>query len=133
MSKTVKLDFSETRVMLDAITKATAATPAAAMAVVVKGALNIKTDAARRVSGLKHAPQYPRSITFDAYISLTGPSAVIGPDKAKPQGALGNILEYGTSKNAPIPHLAPAAEAEAPRFEAALEALAIKALGPGFS
>lgn len=130
---TVKFDFSETRVMLDALTKATRVTPVAAMAVVAKGALNIKADAARRVSGLKHAPQYPRSITYDTYVSLTGPSAVIGPDKARPQGALGNILEYGTTKNAPIPHLAPAADAEAPRFEAALEALAVKALGPGFS
>jgi hypothetical protein len=133
VSQTVKFDFSETRVMLDAISKATAVTPAATMAVVVKGALNIRDDARRRVSGLRHAPQYPRSITVDTYVSLSGPSAVIGPDKAKPQGALGNILEYGTTKNAPIPHLAPAAEAEAPRFEAALETLAVKALGPGFS
>lgn len=129
----VKFDFSETRVMLDAISKATAVTPAATMAVVVKGGLNIRNDTRRRWSGFKHAPRLPAAVTMDTYVSLTGPSAVIGPDKAKPQGALGNLFEYGSVNNAPIPGLAPAAEAEAPRFEAALEALAIKALGPGFS
>lgn len=126
-------DATEARVMLDAINRASRVVPAECAAVVAKGALNIKKDAARRVTGLAHAPRYPRSITYDTYVSLTGPAAVIGPDKAKPQGALGNILEFGTTKNAPIPHLAPAAEAEQPRFEKAVEALAIKALGPVFT
>jgi hypothetical protein len=29
------------------------------------------------------------------------------------QGSLGNIIEFGTSKNAPIPHLGPALDANA--------------------
>ncbi len=100
----------------------------AVTAVVAKGALNIKNDAAQRVSGLRHAPAYPKAITYDTGISLSGPFADIGPDKSKRQGALGNLLEFGSKKNAPRPHMAPAAEAELPKFEAALEALAVKAL-----
>jgi hypothetical protein len=98
-------------------------------AVVQKGALNIKKDAARRISGLRHAPAYPRSISYDSHETATGAWAEIGPDKDKRQGALGNLLEYGSIKNAPRPHLGPAADAEEPKFVKALEDLAVKALG----
>ena len=47
-------------------------------------------------------------------------SADIGPDKSKPQGALGNILEYGTVNNAPFAHLGPALDREAPGFTKAI-------------
>lgn len=97
--------------------------------VVQKGALNIKTDARRRVTGLAHAPAYPYSITYDTEIKRNRVEAEIGPDKDKRQGALGNLLEYGSVKNPPIPHMAPAAQAELPRFEKALEDLAAKATG----
>lgn len=89
-------------------------------AVVEKAAVNVKTDAARRVSGLAHAPAYPASITYDLFHTPFTSRATIGPDKDKRQGALGNLLEYGSVKNAPIPHMHPAADAEEPRFVAAL-------------
>jgi hypothetical protein len=103
--------------------------PAEAGKVVTKGAVNIKTGARRRAAGLAHAPAYPHAITFDT-VTVT-PAAVwteIGPDKGKRQGALGNILEHGTIKNAPIPHMRPAADEEQPRFERAMEDLAERAL-----
>lgn len=95
---------------------------AAAAKVVNKGALNIKREAQQFSSGLAHAPDYPDSITYDVrgdgrHGTL---EAEIGPDKAKRQGALGNILEYGTVKNSPTPHLGPALERETPRFIQAL-------------
>ena len=92
-------------------------------AVVRKGALNIKNESRQMISGLAHAPLYPQSITYD----VTGDGrfgsveAEIGPDKDKPQGALGNILEYGTANNAPFAHLGPALDRETPRFVKALE------------
>lgn len=98
-------------------------------AVVQRGALNIKRDAQKRVSGLKHAPAYPRSITYDSEETARGSSAEIGPDKSRRQGALGNLIEYGSVHNPPRPHLAPALEAEAPRFLKALEDVAVKATG----
>lgn len=111
------------------LSKAAAIAPAEAAKVVVKAAVNVKKDAAQRASGLAHAPAYPRSIGFDdVRISRTAATTDVGPDKRKRQGALGNIIEYGTRKNAPIPHLGPAAEAEEPRFVRAMENLAAKAL-----
>ena len=94
--------------------------------VVARGALNIKKDAAKRIGGLAHARAYPRSITYDMRPGLKGPSAEIGPDKSRRQGALGNLLEYGSVNNPPRPHMRPAAEAELPRFERALEDLVVK-------
>ena len=93
-------------------------------AVVQKGALQIKNGARQRISGHPHAPAYPHAITYDTKVGPTSAEAEIGPDKGKRQGALGNILEYGTVNNAPIPHIRPAADEELPRFERALEDLA---------
>ena len=104
-------------------------TPNEAAKVVAKGALNIKNGARQRISGHPSAPAYPSSITYDTWMGLRGPMAEIGPDKNRRQGALGNILEYGTVKNAPIPHIKPAADEELPRFEAAMEDLAGRVLG----
>lgn len=97
--------------------------------VVSRGGLNIKRDAAKAISGLAHAPAYPRSITYD--LSQTGDeiAADIGPDKQRRQGALGNVLEYGTLKNPPHPHMLPAADRELPKFGKALEVLAARLLG----
>lgn len=97
-------------------------------AVVAKGALNVKNDAKRRVQagtkgrGKTHVTAYPYSIGYDLGHVLGASSAIIGPDKDKRQGALGNLLEYGSVNNAPIPHLQPALDAEAPKFEAAIAA-----------
>jgi hypothetical protein len=109
-------DFSELHRFAADLGKVPGRVVPAVRPVVERGAFNIKKDAAARVSGLAHAPAYPYSIGYEMH----GLAAEIGPDKDRRQGALGNILEYGTSKNAPIPHMGPAIEAEAPKFEAAL-------------
>jgi len=113
--------------------KAVEVTPAAVRLVVQRGAQNVKLTAQRRVAGLKHAPAYPRAITYDTSETLFGASAEIGPDKAKPQGALGNLIEFGSVHNPPIPHMLPAGDAEQPRFEAAMESLVVKSLAPGLT
>lgn len=92
-------------------------------AVVKKGAVNIRDDARRLISGLRHAPLYPQSISFDADWKGSTYEAEIGPDKDRPQGALGNLLEYGSANNAPLAHLGPALDLEGPRFEKAISDL----------
>ena len=87
-----------------------------AHSVVSRGALTITEDARSRVEGLRHAPFYPRAITYDVTIEPGALVAEIGPDKDRTQGALGNLLEYGSVKNDPIPHLGPALDAEVPQF-----------------
>lgn len=88
--------------------------------VVSRGAYNIKRDWQQRWSGLAHAPALPRAISYETRRSLAGISAEIGPDKGKAQGALGNLIEYGSVNNAPKPGGLPTLEAESPRYEKAL-------------
>lgn len=94
-----------------------------AQAFVKRGAVNIKKDARTAIeraqaqnSSIKH---YPYTIDFD--VKAGGLEATIGPNpRVNEQARMGNILEYGSMFNAPIPHLQPALEAEAPRFADAL-------------
>jgi hypothetical protein len=52
-------------------------------------------------SGLQHAPAYPASVTYDLAAGGGYVEAEIGPDKDRPQGALGNLIEYGSANNPP--------------------------------
>jgi len=126
---TASVDTSQLRALAVDLGRIPAKVAPAAVAVVSKGALNVKTDWAQRWSGLAHAPMVDEAVTYDI---LTGPlgviSAEVGPDKDRPQGALGNLLEFGSVHNAPAPGGLPAAEAEAPRFEQAAAALAARLL-----
>jgi hypothetical protein len=108
---------------------AAAVAPAEAGKVVTKGAVNIKKDWRKRWSGFPHAPALPYAIGFDLRMHGTESEAEIGPDKDKRQGALGNLFEYGSVKNPPIPGGAPALEAERPKFEQALSELPAYVLG----
>lgn len=101
---------------------------AAARAVVGKGALNIKKDWQERASGLAHAPLYPASITYDTSFKRGGWEAEIGPDKDKPQGALGNLITYGSANNPPSGDDIAVAAAEAPKFEKAIMDVAAEIL-----
>ena len=95
--------------------------PKTLQGVVKKGAQNIKEDWRRRQSGIKHAPRYTSSITYDTHVNKSRVWAEIGPvDGPEKQGFLGRVYEYGTPKSAPIPGGIPAADAEAPRFERAV-------------
>lgn len=85
--------------------------------VVSKGALNIKRDMSRAARSSGSYKHFHRSINYDLVGDL---EAEIGPDKSQIQGALGNILYYGTSKNAPVLNLTAALTRETPRFELAL-------------
>lgn len=52
-------------------------------------------------SGLAHAPAYPRSISYDMTIGVDGIEVEVGPDKSMAQGALGNLIEFGSAHNPP--------------------------------
>jgi hypothetical protein len=120
MGDQISADTSDLDQLVKSLVRIDAATLPAVDAVVARGALNVKTGAAQRAAHIAHAPAYPRSITYDTFHTPRTSQAVIGPDKDKRQGALGNILEYGTVNNPPVPHLQPALDEEAPRFVKAL-------------
>lgn len=130
------IDAHELDVLAQDLDSAAGVAPKDARKVVAKGALNIKTDARRRSSGIAHAPLYPYTITYDSHETPHGGWAEVGPDKDKKVGGgphrtpgnLGALFEYGGPHNAPIPHVNPAADAEEPRFIKALGDLGLKAL-----
>ncbi|GIF14788.1 hypothetical protein [Actinoplanes teichomyceticus] len=125
----LRIDTTEVGKLAAQIDHAVEVLPREIRAVVQRGAFNIKRDAQKRIGRGPYLPAYARSISYDSRETPTGAWAEIGPDKDRPQGPLGNILEYGSPGRAPIPHLAPALAAEAPRFEKALEDVVLKALG----
>ncbi|MEU3665748.1 hypothetical protein [Streptomyces virginiae] len=104
----------------------------AMVAVVTRGALNVKNDwrdNARASSG-RHARLYPGSISYDVKLIPGGAEAEIGPDKDKPQGPLGNLLEFGSVNNGPHNDGGRALLVEEPRFVAQVAAITER-LGPG--
>lgn len=86
--------------------------------VVAKGAVNVKNGMRSDASGHPTFRHFPRSISYDT--TDDGLGAEIGPDKALIQGALGNLLYFGSSKNAPVLDINGPLNKETPRFEDAL-------------
>jgi hypothetical protein len=93
--------------------------------IVIRGALNVKNQwkANAQATAGSHARLYPSTISYTPTPIPGGASAEIGPDKGRIQGALGNILEYGTSRQAGHNDGGRALIAEHPRFEAQVVAL----------
>lgn len=100
-----------------------------AEAIVARSAAAIQRDWTSRWSGFASAPSLGAAVSSDVRPGfLGGITAEIGPDKGRRQGALGNLLEFGSVNNAPHPGGAPALDAEAPRFQLALQQAAGDAL-----
>lgn len=98
-------------------------------AVAAKAALNIKNGLAAEATGHPMFPQFASAISYDRKLAIGSVEYEIGPDKQRPAGALGNILYFGTSKNAPVLNLMGPLEAEEPNFIKYLELVAVKAIG----
>lgn len=84
----------------------------------------MRADAA----GHPHAPYFPASITSEVHVKVGQISAEVGPDKGLRQGALGNILYFGTSKNGPVLDINGPLDAESPKFEKTISDAAGKLL-----
>jgi len=100
-------------------------------------ARHVRDTARENATGMSHAPAFPYSITYDIEGSgsrATGSqlSAEIGPDKDRPQGALGNLIEYGSVKNPPQGIMHGALQANEADFERGVDRAiddALKAVG----
>lgn len=128
MAQSLRFDTAEVEGWADLLVDSAGVAPKEARKVVAKGALNVKTDARRRRSGSRHFPRLARAITYESHDTPGGGWAEVGPEHGKPQGNLGHIMEHGSLKTAPEPYMRPAAERELPRFEKAMEALAVKGI-----
>lgn len=104
--------------------------PGEVAAIVAKGAVNIKQDWRAAWSGHPHIRHLPRAIDYDMICTPVSASAEIGPRQDSIQGPLAPFIEDGAAgRAAPIPGGRPAADREAPKFEAALAALTTRLLG----
>lgn len=100
-------------------------------------ARNVRDTARENAHGMAHAPAFPYSITYDIHGDgnrATGSQLVadIGPDKDLPQGALGNLIEYGSVNNPPQGIMHGALQANEADFERGIDlaiADALKAVG----
>lgn len=129
-----RFDMSDVRRLERHLARAVPRLRREARQVTMRGAMNIKRDwrANARQSSGRHAPAYPNAVGFD--FAAYGPDifmAIIGPDKGAPQGALGNLLEYGSVKNPPHRDGGRALDVEQPRFEAQMAQLAERGLAWG--
>lgn len=87
--------------------------------VVGAGCLQIKKQARRIIEANTphgYLVHYKKDFSYDVTAHATDIIGEVGPDANKPQGGLARIIEYGSINSAPIPHLSPSLDAEAPRF-----------------
>jgi hypothetical protein len=125
----VGIDLTELEALAADIARTEAAVAAEGAAIVKRGAQNIKTGwaANARASAPAHAPAYPASVSYDVTEAPGVIEAEIGPDKERRQGALGNLLEFGSVHNPPHNDGGRALDDEEPRFVEQATALAERA------
>lgn len=84
-----------------------------ARAVLQRGAVEVKKGMAADFTGHAHAAAIPRAIGYD----VRGLEFEVGVDKDGPQGGLGNLLAFGSSKNAAVVDHTAALRRELPAIE----------------
>jgi hypothetical protein len=92
--------------------------------IIAKGAGNIEKGMRLDFSGHRYAPRIPQAINS----TIRGLSAEIGVDKRGPQGGLGNILAFGTSRNGPVVDHTAGLRREIPAVEEWMSKLGIESL-----
>lgn len=97
-------------------------------AAVNKSANSVRDQMRADARGHAHFPHFPNSITAEVRTKVGQIEAEVGPDKGLTQGALGNILYFGTSKNGPVLDINAPLDAESPKFQKAIEDAAGKLL-----
>lgn len=97
--------------------------------VVEKGALNIKNTMVDDAASTGHYKHFSRSISYDRAYSVGSVAYEVGPDKGRTQGALGNILYFGTGHNGPVLDIEVGMRAEAAPLEKNIADVAEKAAG----
>lgn len=100
----MKIDTSELRTLAIDLGDAASDVLDEADKINARGAFNIKRTMQDEAKSSGYYRHFSRSITYDNRPSRSGRSIEreIGPDKGRTQGALGNILYFGTRNNAPV-------------------------------
>lgn len=91
--------------------------------VLKKGAQNVKNEMIADVSASRHFKGMAGSISYDSQYSIGTPRYVVGPDKGRRGGSLGNVYYFGTSRGGGSGDIEKPLRSEEPRLQSALEAL----------
>ena len=98
-------------------------------AVVTKGAVNMKSEMIADVSASLHFKGMAGSITYEHENTRNLIRRVVGPDKGRRGGALGNIYYFGTSRGGGSGDIDKPLRSEEPRVLSAMHALVEKWAG----
>lgn len=93
-------------------------------AVLKKGAQNVKQEMAADAAASKHFKGMAGSISYDSHYSPGTARYVVGPDKSRRGGSLGNIYYFGTSRGGGTGDIEKPLRSEGPRLQSELEKLA---------
>lgn len=109
------IDLHEVRALATDLGKASGAVEKEADRVLERGALGVKNKMVEeaRASHNRYARHFAGSISYDPDGLLR---YVVGPDKARRQGALGNLLYFGSRNNAPTLDIEAGLIAEEPKL-----------------
>ena len=114
----VEVDVSEFRALSVDLGRAAGRVVADVESVMERGALGVKSamvEDAKAHTG--HAKHFHRSISYDRAPGIGSITYEIGPDKGRTQGALGNLLYFGSVNNGPVLDVEAGLTAEAPLIE----------------
>ena len=97
--------------------------------VLKKGVQNIKTEMQADASRSRHFKGMAGSISYDSHYLPGRARYVVGPDKGRRGGSLGNIYYFGTSRGGGTGDIDKPLRTEEPRTMAALAALTARWAG----
>lgn len=112
------IDLSEVKALATDLGRTTKEVEREADRVLERGALGVKNAMAEdaRSSHSGYAKRFASSISYDRRYGVGRMSYEIGPDKSRRQGALGNLLYFGSRNNAPTLDIEAGLIAEEPRL-----------------
>ena len=125
------IDLSEVRALATDLGRTTKEVEREADRVLERGALGVKNamveDARSSHSG--YAKRFASSISYDRRYGVGRMSYEIGPDKSRRQGALGNLLYFGSRNNAPTLDIEAGLIAEEPRLMSEMGKMLARVVG----
>jgi hypothetical protein len=95
-------------------------------AVISRGALNVKNEMIADAAASQHFKGMAGSISYDSENSGSTIRRVVGPDKGRAGGALGNIYYFGTSRGGGTGDIEKPLNSEEPRLIGAIQVLAAR-------
>lgn len=125
------LDTSELRALAVDLGNASREVEREAERVLEKGALNVKDKMAADAKAAHggYAKHFHRSISYDRATRAGQLGFEIGPDKHRRQGALGNLLYFGSANNGPTLDIEAGLIEEEPRLVSEMGKMLERVLG----